>query len=124
MPYRPGAGRKPRNVKFAGEIAQAEKWIADRLPFILEAQYDLALGVRVKEVKGEKERVYTKPPDKEAGQYLLNRVMGKPVERVEIDDAPINLSDLNDEELAFLERITAKLYGDTESAESPEPSGD
>lgn len=112
---RPGAGRKPRSVKFAGEIVRAENWIADRLPQLLKAQFDLAIGVQVKEAKGDKERVYTKAPDKDAGQYLINRVMGKPTERIEVENT-FDLTNLTDEDLEDLERIQSKLAAEpTES---------
>jgi hypothetical protein len=92
-----GPGR-PRNAdKHAGAIAEAVQWIADKLPDLLEKQWELAMGVEVKEVdkKSGKERIYTTIPDRAAGQYLLDRVMGKPTERQELsgpDGDPIELS--------------------------------
>lgn len=82
---RPGAGRKRKSDKFAGQIARAEKRIADRLPEIVDTLLELAAGVEVQSVDEETggTKVYSKPPDRQAAEYLLNRIMGKPTERVE-----------------------------------------
>lgn len=88
---------RPRNAdKHAGAIAEGVQWIADKLPLLLEKQWELAMGVEVKEVdKRGKERIYTTIPDRAAGQYLIDRVMGKPTERQELsgpDGNPIELT--------------------------------
>lgn len=55
---------------------------------IVEAQVDLARGLwireRVKDKNGQtvEQKVYQKAPDKDAGQYLLNQVIGKPKENM------------------------------------------
>lgn len=82
---RPGAGRKPKAEKHAGAIARAEKRIADRLPMLIDKMMELAEGVTIKEFDKEGEEViYTKPPDRQAAEYLINRIMGKPTERKEL----------------------------------------
>lgn len=81
---RPGAGRPRTRVKHAGAITRAEKKIADRLPDIVDKLLELVEGVQVQTTDADGgERVYTRPPDRAAGEYLLNRIMGKPVERQE-----------------------------------------
>ncbi len=53
---------------------------------------DLALGVRVEEfdIATMRPVVYQKPPDVKAASYLVDRVMGKPTQKVEADvDADI-----------------------------------
>jgi hypothetical protein len=70
---RPGAGRKAKAAKFEGPIAGAERKIADRLPELIDNLFALASGF-----DGE-------PPDREANKYLLDRILGKPRERVEAE---------------------------------------
>ena len=63
---RPGAGRPRRRERFARPIWQAEKRIADALPEIVEALIEQA----------------TVKKDWRAAVYLVDRLMGKPTERV------------------------------------------
>lgn len=81
---RPGAGRKPRSEKFATPIADGERRIADRLPWLIDKEFELATGVMVQEVTKDGKVIYQTPPDRQAIEYLINRVMGKPVERKEV----------------------------------------
>lgn len=82
---RPGAGRKPKAEKYARPINAAEKKIADHLPLIVDALLELAQGVHVEATTPEGEPiVYQKPPDRGAAEYLLDRIMGKPMQRQEI----------------------------------------
>jgi len=81
---RPGAGRKKTSDRNAGAVVKAEKKIRDRLPEVIDALFELAIGVTVEEVDGEGARtVYTKAPDAKAAIYLTDRIMGKPTERTE-----------------------------------------
>lgn len=83
---RPGAGRKPKDEKFKLPIAKAEKRIADRLPFLIDQMMELAEGVVVQDVDREGGlRIYQRPPDYKAIAYLVDRIMGKPTERQEVD---------------------------------------
>lgn len=110
---RHGSGRKPSAIKFETAIAQAEGRIADRLPSLIDNMFVLADGgyERVEEQwapagslyigSGEfQRRMYPALPDDElvlvkrtmsvadkdrqANEYLINRVMGKPTERQEL----------------------------------------
>ena len=82
---RPGAGRKRKVDKHETAISRAEKQISDRLPSLIENMFALADGVTVQETDSEGGvRVYTRPPDRQANEYLINRVMGKPTERQEV----------------------------------------
>jgi hypothetical protein len=65
---RPGAGRKPKAEKYQTPIQAAEQRIADRLPELIDRMFDLS-----------------KEGDRDATVYLINRVMGKPTERVEAE---------------------------------------
>jgi hypothetical protein len=76
---RPGAGRKRKSDKFAGQIAKAESRIADRLLDYLDNMEQLAAGIWMDEVDKEGERrLYLRAPDRQANEYLINRIMGKP----------------------------------------------
>jgi hypothetical protein len=83
---RPGAGRKPRAEKFESVITKADKRIAANLVRYIENMERLADGVLVEDVNivtGDT-TVYQKPPDRQANEYLINRIMGKPTERKEL----------------------------------------
>jgi hypothetical protein len=96
---RPGAGRKAKADKFKQPIAKAEQRIADRLPDLIDLAFELAEGVTVQETDNRgQEKIYTRAPDRQAIEYLLNRIMGKPTERRELRlDKP--LSEMTDDEL-------------------------
>lgn len=82
---RPGSGRKPKAEKFKQPIAKAEQRIVDRLPELIDSMFELAQGVLVEEtnIVTGKPQTYRKPPDRAACQYLIDRILGKPTERVE-----------------------------------------
>ncbi len=83
---RAGAGRKSKQDKHKLAINRAEKQIKDRLPDLIDNLFELAEGVEVQEVdKDGKTRIYSRPPDRQANEYLINRIMGKPVERTETE---------------------------------------
>lgn len=86
-------GRPKKSEKYGRHIVAAEDIIADRLPSLLENMFVLADGVTVEEeIRDGGRRIYTEPPDRQANEYLINRIMGKPTERVEVggeDGGPI-----------------------------------
>jgi hypothetical protein len=83
---REGAGRKPKREKYSGPINKAEKRIADRLPELLDNMFALAAGVTVQDVGADGTTdVYTRPPDRDANKYLIDRILGRPTERHEAD---------------------------------------
>ena len=113
----PGAGRPRKAEKFSGPIAAAEKRISDKLPFLIDKALELADGVMCAELTKEGDyNVYTRPPDRQAIEYLANRIMGKPTERMEIDDT----SRLSDDEL--IAAVTGIIRGD--APEGTEDTGD
>lgn len=81
-----GPGRPRKKDKYAGAIAKAEKRITDHLPELVDLQFELARGITIQETdpKTGALKIYTRAPDRDAGQYLINRIMGKPTERQEI----------------------------------------
>src|SRR5262245_57535608 len=109
QPGNPGGPGRPKKVdKYAGAIARAEKKIADRLPQLIENMFVLADGgyERVEEQwapagslwvgSGDslrrmypdrdpaelvlvKRTISTADRDRQANEYLINRIMGKPI---------------------------------------------
>lgn len=97
---RPGAGRKAKAEKFKQPIAKAEKRIADRLPSLIDNMFALADGVWVEETTLEGARiVYQRPPDRQANEYLINRIMGKPTDRKEHTFPDKPLEEMTEDEL-------------------------
>lgn len=83
---RKGAGRPPNAQRFESQISAADRRIAANLIRYIENMEQLADGVTVQEVNQKGDViVYTRAPDRAANEYLLNRIMGKPVERTEVD---------------------------------------
>ena len=97
----PGGPGRPRKAdKHAGAVERAEKQIADRLPQLVENMLALADGVWVEEVTAAGgRRVYKTPPDRQANEYLINRIMGKPTERKEHTFPEKPLSEMTNDEL-------------------------
>lgn len=106
MPFKKGQsgnpnGRTPKRDKHAGAISRAEKRIADKLPILIDRMLELADGVTVQERDREGELdVYTRPPDRQALEYLMNRIMGKPTERRETEHSGhVDFGTMTDEQL-------------------------
>lgn len=128
MAGKPGrSGRKPKAVQFARPIAAAEKRIADRLPGLIDSLFDLAEGVRVLETDlAGKSVVYQRVPDFKAASYLVDRLMGKPVQAVEGD---VNHSgtvgvEISERANEFDRRLAGRLAGSRTNGHSDErPAG-
>lgn len=84
---RPGAGRKPMGVKralYQSPVQLAEAKIAEKLPWLVDKLLELAEGVEVQRIDRQGQaRIYSQPPDRQAAEYLMDRVMGKSVARTE-----------------------------------------
>lgn len=127
---RPGAGRKKRSVKHAGPVATAEQRIADQLPQLIDNMMTLAHGgyQRVEEewtpnpLDGDadgddlpataqplvltKRKVSVAEPDRTANQYLIDRILGRPRQSVEVGGngrRPIPIT---------IEALISQVYGD------------
>lgn len=111
-------GRPRKSEKYGGHILAAEDIIADRLPSLIENMFALADGVTVQEATPDGGvRVYTRPPCRQSNEYLLNRIMGKPTERLEHD-----FSGLSDAEL--IARVQGHVRGDGEEGpDAPDGGG-
>lgn len=109
---RAGAGRKPTRERFASKVGAAEKRIADRLPELIDHLFELSEGVTVQETDAQgREKVYTRPPDFRAASYLIDRILGKPVQAVDAEltgegGGPISLH------VTGFEQALTKAYGD------------
>jgi hypothetical protein len=75
----PEPGKKARAMT-SEVVDQARDFVADRYLEIVQALYDRAIGLCVKDEKGN---VYTREPDVTAAKILLEFLGGKPVARVE-----------------------------------------
>ena len=60
-----------------------------KLDKLIDAQVDLATGLYYVTTDGK--HVYTKPPNGSTGEYLLNQLIGKPKENIEIKNTNLNL---------------------------------
>jgi hypothetical protein len=60
-----------------------------KLDKILDAQIDAATGLYY--VTDDGKHVYTKKPDTGVGEYLLNQVIGKPKENIEVKSVNLNV---------------------------------
>ena len=72
------------------ELPEFEEVIRAQLPTLLRAMFDLAEGVQVHEIKQDPNtkqwtgRIYQRPPDRLAAQFLIENVIGKVPTRVEL----------------------------------------
>lgn len=88
---RPGAGRKPQGLKrviHQTPVQIAEAKIAERLPWLVDKLLELAEGVRIEKTlrDGTTAIVYQERPDRQAAEYLIDRIMGKPTQPVSLVD--------------------------------------
>jgi hypothetical protein len=107
---RPGSGRKPGPttlvVRDFHQVARDQ--VGPCLPILLDALIEMAVGIKIKDVgpDGKETEYYSVPPDRQACEYLINRLLGKPTEKSEITGAGGNPIPM-----AF-EAAIAKFYGD------------
>jgi glucose dehydrogenase len=106
---RPGAGRKSTGATFASEIQAAKRRIADQLPQLIDNLLTLANGVTVHEVDQDGGvKIYAKPPDRKANEYLINRILGTPMVRIEADIDPEGTIEATGEALSEAARELAE----------------
>lgn len=109
---RPGSGRKAKVTTYRGPVAEAEHKIKDRLPWIVDRLFELAEGVQVEQqTPTGAPVVYQRRPDRAACEYLMDRIMGKPTQPVEIRERAQRVADMLGvdvrEVIAEAERIAA-----------------
>lgn len=142
---RPGSGRKRKAEKYLTEIEAAEKQIKDKLPKLVRTMERLAFGgIEVTKIKRERVRVVDEGgeryemvvteaitektlPDRKAGEYLINRIMGQPTQEVDLDVTSNGstvgglLSGFSNDDLERL--LKEGDPGGTPSAEVPDQTG-
>ncbi len=83
-----GAGRKPLAVKRLTEKQLMDEWIKRDLEDYYNNLRALAMGEilvqKADERTRSKKRIYRVPPDRAANEYLINRLLGRPTEPVEL----------------------------------------
>lgn len=143
-----GPGRPRKADKYAGAIAKAEKQIADRLPELVDNMLHLANGgyERVEEQwtpagslfigSGEwmrpmypgldpdelvlvKRTTSVADKDRAANEYLINRILGKPIERQEIGGVDGGII-----EVSFVNYRAGLAGTETGSEDDSDPSGE
>lgn len=119
---RQGAGRKPKAERFKSAIAAAEKRIADHLPQLIDSLLELSEGVTVQETDAQgREKVYTRPPDFRAASYLIDRILGKPVQAIEAEHTGADGGPISLQVTGFQQALT-KAYGDRDCLPEATPS--
>lgn len=82
--------KKSADLKAAMEIPEVEEAIKARLPVLIQRMFDLAEGVIMVETRTDNEtgelvqRIYQVAPDRQALQFLIENVIGKTPQRVEM----------------------------------------
>ena len=79
-----GPGSRNRKRKFVRPIATAEKRIADSLPRLVDRLVELANGITIQQEDSKGPEVYTLLPNRQAAQYLVNRILGQPSQQMEM----------------------------------------
>jgi hypothetical protein len=107
---RPGAGRKKKFVSQLDPAArdQALARIQQLTPELIEKMMELARGVAVRDenIGG---KVYTRPPDRAAIQFLLDHSIGKPKEVSEVQQTTTVKVDAPATEHERAERLAALM---------------
>lgn len=85
----PGAGRPKKDTAIARAREQVIKTIYKNKEDLLKAQIDAAKGLSY--VHDDGKHIYVKKPDTAAGEYLLNQLIGKPKESVEVRTVNLNV---------------------------------
>lgn len=79
----PKLGRPKKSDIYGGHIRRVENVIADHLPEFVDNLMRIAKGVFIEvELKDGTKRIYQEAPCRQSNEYLLNRIMGKPTERI------------------------------------------
>ncbi len=89
----------------ATPTAETDRSIAENLPKLVETLLNIAVGIKIEKDTADGKQVYTQPPNRMAAEYLINRVLGKPAERIQTDGADIAFEEL-DWELKDLRNLT------------------
>lgn len=113
---RPGSGRPPKRVVNLSPIRAAEKKIADRLPWLVDKLMELAEGIHEEKTIGDQAViVYKRAPDRQAAEYLIDRVMGKATQTLDIayqvEEIAADFGVEPERVTSIVERLKAKRAG-------------
>lgn len=87
-----GDGKDIKKIETSQAREHVLKKIFLKKDKILDAKIDAATGMHMIMADGNK--TYTKAPDQAAGEYLLNQLIGKPVESLEVKQVTKLLIDI------------------------------
>lgn len=113
---RVGAGRPPKYVVHQSPIRAAETKITDRLPWIVDKLFELVEGIHEERTIGENAViVYKRAPDRQAAEYLIDRVMGKAAQPIDVtyqvDEIAADFGVEPERVTSIVERLKAKRAG-------------
>lgn len=113
---RPGAGRPPTRVLNESPIRAAEKKIVDRLPWIVDKLIELVEGIHEEKTIGDNAViVYKRAPDRQAAEYLIDRVMGKAAQPIDVyhqvDEIAADFGVEPERVTSIVDRLKAKRAG-------------
>lgn len=97
-------------------VRAAEKKIADLLPWLVDKMVELVDGVEVQETdRRGQTKVYTTPPDRQAAEYLIDRVMGKAAQPIDVtyqvDEIAAQFGVEPERVTSIMERLKARKTG-------------
>lgn len=68
-------------------VQLAEAKIAQKLPWLVDKLLELVEGIEIERIDRQgQRRIYSQPPDRQAAEYLIDRVMGKPTQPIDVYD--------------------------------------
>ena len=116
---RPGAGRKPKGIKrvtYSSPIKVAEAKIASKLPWLVDKLIELVEGVEIERVDRQgQRRIYSQPPDRQAAEYLIDRILGKAVQPIDVhqqvDEIAADFGVEPERVTSIVEKLKAKRAG-------------
>ena len=111
-----GAGRPPKRVLNESPIRAAEKKICDRLPWIVDKLIELVDGIHEEKTIGDGAvMVYKRAPDRQAAEYLIDRVMGKAAQPIDVsyqvDEIAAEFGVPSERVTSIVERLKARRAG-------------
>lgn len=111
-----GAGRPPKRVVYESPIRVAERQIADRLPWIVGKLMELVEGIHEEKTIGDGAvMVYKRPPDRQAAEYLVDRIMGKAAQPIDVtyqvDEIAADFGVEPERVTSIVERLKARRAG-------------
>lgn len=97
-------------------IRAAEKRIADRLPWLVDKLMELVEGIHEEKTIGDGAViVYKRAPDRQAAEYLIDRVMGKAAQPVDVflqvEEIAADYGVTPERVTSIVERLKAKRAG-------------